>query len=565
MLAAACAVVAAAAVMFTWRIAPYPWWVWLPIHLAGSSFAMSGVVLWRRRPTNPTGRLMVAAGITWYIGDLQLTGESLLFALGFCGYHLSYAILGHLVLALPTGRLRNRHERWVVAAGYTTQPITQIARYVTEYPPQPQSWGNPHAAYSPWAGVGSVAMLVLTLLTIVLLIRRWSAAGKPLRREYALVWLTIVTMGSVAAINTITALLHASVTVQQYLQLAFTLGLVGTPVALAAGLLRVRMARMCVADLVLRLSDRTEPEQVRNAVADAVGDPKLDVWFPLLDGTGYVRTDGRTVDQLPPDHRAVTPVLRGGEPLAFVVHDPALRNQRSLVDSVLAAASLAMDNARLVAAQRAHVEDLRASRSRIVVAGDAERRRIQRDLHDGIQQKLLVVSMLMAQANERPNNPKATPPTGPAEALATGAAQLHEVIHELRALTEGIHPAALAEQGLAAAVETLAERAPLPVLADVAARRWPDQLERAAYFLVNEALANVYKHAHAASVRVRVDGHADRLLVEVTDDGVGGADPARGTGLRGLHDRISALNGTLRVVSPLGRGTRLVAELPCGP
>jgi signal transduction histidine kinase len=264
-----------------------------------------------------------------------------------------------------------------------------------------------------------------------------------------------------------------------------------------------------------------------------------------------VFSDGRVTELPAPDGRATTAVVRDGETLAVLVHDPALCGQRSLVDAVVAAARLALDNARLHAAHRAQLHELHASRARIVVAADAERRRIQRDLHDGVQHKLLAIAMLVERARRDPAR------------LGAVASALTEVIGELRALSEGIYPPVLTEEGLAGAVERLAEGAPLPVYADVDRARLSEHVERAAYFVITEALANVYKHANASEARVRVDRGERGLVVEVSDDGVGGADPDRGTGLHGLHDRVGALNGTFRVYSVRSAGTRVVAELPC--
>lgn len=568
--------VASAAVVATWRVAPYPLWLWLPVQAAGVSFVVCGVVLRLRRPANGTGRLMILVGFTWYVGDLQLSDSAVLFALGFGGYHLTNAALGHLVLALPAGRLYRRHEHGLVALLYAMPVLTQGVRYAVEYPPQPQQWGDPQAHYSVWAPIGSVLILGLTVLTAALVVRRWATAGRPVRRAYAPVWMTMLAQGAVVAASAVAAMLDAPLRVQRLTLLAYAVGMMVTPVALAAGLVRVRMARVRVADLVVRLEESAEPEDVRAAIAEALGDPGLELWFPRPEspeqpGVRYVRSDGATSDSPPREGRWVTPVVRRSEPLALVVHDPALREQRPLVDTVLAAAGLALDNARLLAAQRAQLEEIRASRARVVLAADAERRRIQRDLHDGVQHKLLVISLLVdrARAATEPaaTDPERTAPTTAVDAehtdLAFAAAHLTEVLHELRALAEGIHPPALAEQGLAAAVEALAERAPLPVLADIPDRRRPEHLERAAYFIVTEALANTYKHAEATQVHVRVEDGPELLVVEVRDDGVGGADPARGTGLRGLGDRVGALDGRLRVTSPPGAGTCLVAELPC--
>jgi signal transduction histidine kinase len=206
------------------------------------------------------------------------------------------------------------------------------------------------------------------------------------------------------------------------------------------------------------------------------------------------------------------------------------------------------------------VEELRASRARIVEAGQAERRRIERDLHDGTQQRLVSVAMTLGLADSRLERDPAT--VKPLLDQARG--QLTDALRELRELAQGIHPGILTERGLRAALEELAYGAQLPLELDVAlSERLPDRVEAAAYFLVSEALTNVVKHAGASAVRVRVQRIDGRALVEVADDGVGGADRAHGTGLRGLADRVDALGGRLAVESPPGRGTVIVAEIPC--
>ncbi|MDX6391569.1 MAG: hypothetical protein QOJ73_2632 [Streptosporangiaceae bacterium] len=562
-------ILALVAIITTLDVAPFPRWLWLPMQLAGFSFTLSGVVLWLRRPANGTGRLMALVGLTWYIGDLQLSPVAALFAVGFCLYYLTNAVMGHLVLALPTGRLKGRFERRVIATQYVTALITQTVRYVVEYPPQPQAWGDPHAVYSPWAAVGSLTMMVLTLFNVSLVIRHWSMAGAPVRREYALVWMTVTAMAFVIIANTVGALLDAPLTVQRLMQLGYSLGLVLTPITLGAGLLRVRMARVRVADLIVHLERSAEPEHVQRAIAHALGDPALEVCFPLSDHRGYVRSDGARVELPRPADRTVTPVARRGKILAVLVYDRALEQQRPLVEAVLATARLALDNARLLAAQRAQLDELRASRARIILAADTERRRVQRDLHDGVQHKLLVISMLMdrARLDLTGHGPadlvRSGVGRGPVNGLATAARLLRETIHDLRVLTEGIHPPALAEHGLAAAVEVLAERAPLPIRASVSGRRWPEHLERAAYFVITEALGNIYKHASASRAWIRVGDDPRQLVLEVGDDGLGGADPTSGTGLRGLQDRVAALDGVLLVESRPGHGTRVIAEFPC--
>ena len=257
--------------------------------------------------------------------------------------------------------------------------------------------------------------------------------------------------------------------------------------------------------------------------------------------------------------RAVTRVEREGRAVGAIVHDRALCDDPDLVGSVAAAAGLSIENERLQAQLRARVEELRASRARIVEAGTAERRRLERNLHDGAQQRLVALSLTMRLAQGKLRKDPDT-----AEQLLTGAQEeLSRALEELRELARGIHPAVLSDRGLEPALEALAGRSPVPVQLDGTPReRLPPAVEAAAYFVVAEALTNVVKYANASQARVqvsRLNGHA---VVEVADDGVGGADPDRGSGLRGLADRISALDGTLELRSPEGAGTLLRAEIP---
>ena len=209
---------------------------------------------------------------------------------------------------------------------------------------------------------------------------------------------------------------------------------------------------------------------------------------------------------------------------------------------------------------QARVDALQASRDRAVDAAEAERRRIERDLHDGAQQRLVALAMDLGMA-------RAKLETDPAAATAL-VGEAHEeakrALAELRDLARGIHPAVLADRGLDAAISALAARSPVPVGVEVATGRLPGPVESAAYFVVAEALTNAAKHAQAAEIGVRITRHRDLLIVEVIDDGVGGADPAKGSGLRGLADRVAAVDGHLTVTSPPGGPTVIRAELPCG-
>ena len=257
--------------------------------------------------------------------------------------------------------------------------------------------------------------------------------------------------------------------------------------------------------------------------------------------------------------RALTLVELEGRRVGAIVHDTTLLEEPELLGSVAAAAGLAMENERLQAQLRARVEELRTSRARIVEASSHERRRLERNLHDGAQQRLVALSLTLRLAQGKVH----AEPDRANELLAGAQQELTLALGELRELARGIHPAVLSDRGLQAALEALAGRAPIEVdLAELPSDRLPEPIEAAAYFVVAEALTNVAKYAHANQATVKVSRRNGHAVVEVADDGIGGADPDRGSGLRGLADRVSALDGRMSLDSPAGAGTRLRAEIP---
>jgi signal transduction histidine kinase len=321
------------------------------------------------------------------------------------------------------------------------------------------------------------------------------------------------------------------------------------------------MARWAVADLVVELSDTPPPERLRDALASALNDKTLDVAYWSDEAAGYV--DGRGVVVAPDAEvagRAVTLLERDGRPLAAILHDPALAEDPGLVAAVGAAVRLAVDNERLAAEVRSQLAEVQASRARIVEASDAERRRVERNLHDGAQQRLVALSLALRRAKaELPSD------AGPelTATLETAADQLKSALAELRELARGIHPAILTEAGLEAALRSLARESPVPVTSRIeVSQPVPEPVAAAAYYVAAEALANVAKYAEATGVTLVAQDDDGGLQVEVSDDGKGGADPRSGSGLHGLADRVSALGGSLDVSSPPGAGTRVVARLP---
>ncbi len=261
------------------------------------------------------------------------------------------------------------------------------------------------------------------------------------------------------------------------------------------------------------------------------------------------------------DGRAVTRITGDGVPLAMLALDPELAEQRELIDAVAAVARLALENERLHAEVLAQLEEVRASRVRLVDAADAERRRVERNLHDGAQQRLVALSLVLGQAQTQLNGADSEL----ARTLAEATDELQLALAELRELARGIHPTLLTEDGLVAAAESLAERSPIPVVVSSnLTGRFPPHIEATGYFVVAEALANVARHAGASQAMVSFAAADGLLRVEVHDDGRGGADPSAGSGLRGLEDRVVALGGTLSIDSAPEMGTRVVAVLPCG-
>jgi signal transduction histidine kinase len=316
-----------------------------------------------------------------------------------------------------------------------------------------------------------------------------------------------------------------------------------------------------VGHLVVELGASPPQERIRDALAETLHDPSLAVAFQVPDREGWVDAEGMPIN-LPDGRsaRAITVLERGGEAVAALIHDRSLENDPTLVAAVAGAAALAIENERLRADILVRLAEVRESRARLVTVADQERRRLERDLHDGAQQRLVALALTLSRAAERLNDGH----EGTGELLHDGERQLQKALEELRRLAAGIRPAVLSDAGLGAALESLAENAPLPVtLRQAVDRRLPDSVEAAAYFAVCEALTNAAKHAHATQVTITASLKDGRLVVAVSDDGVGGAEFGGGSGLSGLVDRITALDGGLTLDSPEGSGTRVEFELPC--
>ena len=413
--------------------------------------------------------------------------------------------------------------------------------------------------------VDLVVQAVVVVLLVALLVSvwsRWRAAGVAERRALTpgLVGGTVVVATLLVERTAILLVLPPSAGV--VLAWSAQVVLVVWPVALLLGLLRSRLDRSGVGRLVVDLGDRpAEPGRLRSVVARTLHDPSAEVAYRLPGTDDYVDAAGDPVDVSPRADRAVAHLVRDGRPIAVLLHDPVLTGEPDLVEAVAAGAGLAVENERLHAEVRHQLREVRASRARLVEAADGARRAVERDLHDGAQQRLVAVGLALRLARARLG-------TGTSDELdallAEAGDELAGALAELRELARGIYPPLLTDEGLGPALASLAERASLPVvLGAIPRQRPPEAVEQACYFVVSEALTNAAKHASASRVAVDVVAEGDGLRVDVVDDGGGGAD-ADGSGLRGLADRVAAVGGRFAVSSPARGGTRVTATLPCG-
>jgi signal transduction histidine kinase len=332
------------------------------------------------------------------------------------------------------------------------------------------------------------------------------------------------------------------------------------PTVFLVGLLRDRLARAAIGDLVVQLHGESAPRDVRDALARALRDPSLSLAYWLPEFASYADLDGRSV--LLPEAggpRATTVIADpAGVPLAALIHSAELGEEPELLQSVTASAGIALENARLHADLAARVQELRGSRARAFDAGRLERQRLERNLHDGAQQRLIALSLELGVLERRLADPASS------REIDHARREIAISLEELREIARGLHPAVVSAHGLDVALEHLAARAPVPVRLRVeVGGRLPEPLEVAAYYIVSESLANIGRYAKASSATIEVSHRDGTVTVEIVDDGVGGADTELGSGLRGLADRVEALNGRLRVWSPAGGGTRVKAEIPC--
>jgi signal transduction histidine kinase len=541
--------------------------------LIGLSFIGTGVFAWWRRPLNRFGLLMTGVGIAWFLAGLTESNNSTVFTIGSYVEPLYLVIVIQMVLSFPTGRLETLAQRVTIAAGYLVVLAVRLPFFLLGGDisgdlsgPRPDNVfalvDAPDLA-DVFDYTATFIAVVVLVSTLVLLVRKRQAATLPQRRALApMLWTGLALVGLLGIAFLIDVLGLPS----EIGDVAGLLALVSfaiLPFAFLAGLVRSRYSRAgAVGELIERLNNPEADRSLGLALADALGDRSLKLVYWRPSAGHYVTYDGRPVELPEPGSgRAVTEVEREGIRVGAIIHDAALGDEPGLVRAVAASAALALENERLGAELRARLDELQTSRSRLVEVSMFERRRLERDLHDGAQQRLVALSLQLGLARRRLQEGE----DAAASAMLDAARdELARALEELRELARGIHPAVLTDRGLEPALEALAERAPLPVSLDqMPAERLPAPVEAAAYFVVAEALTNVVKYAEASTAAVRIRRNGSYAVVEVHDDGVGGADPTIGTGLRGLADRLAALDGRLEVHSPPGEGTTVRAEVPC--
>jgi signal transduction histidine kinase len=503
---------------------------WVPDLLTGWTLIGCGSIARTRRPESRTGALFAATGLTWFLGNFLDVGGAVGWLAGQTVY-LHRGPLLHAVIAYPSGRATSRLAGRAIVAAYAVAIV-------------PQVWSN------------ETATIVLAALLVSVTAAGYVRSVGPVRRARFIALQAAASLSVVIATGAVARLVLSSSVVGLVALLAYEVTVGAVAVGLTASLLSASWERAAVTDLVVELGEGRSGT-LRGELARALGDPSLEVGYWMPDTHAFVDAGGRvlTLPSLGSD-RAATVVERDHEPVAVLVHDSTFVDDPGLMEAVTAAARLEASNARLQTEVQARVTELEASRRRVLEAGDEERRRLERRLHDGAERRLRDLTQLLRRSETSSGATK--------EKIARAEAQLTETLEDLSRLARGLHPRILSERGLQSALARLGKTFPIPVQIQVGRDRLRPDVELLVYFACSEALANIAKHASASQVAVSILVHNGRALVDVEDDGVGGADIASGTGLRNLSDRVEVFGGTLEVESDPGRGTRLTAEIPLG-
>jgi signal transduction histidine kinase len=524
------------------------------------SYVLCGLFAWRRRPASRFGPLMIAAGFVNFVSTLVWAKSDVPHTIGQAIDLVPPVLFLHVFLTFPEGRLRGRFVRPIVVTSYATAIALELVRmHFGEFGPHNLLEG--HANLRVEEVVRNIQFTIVSVSCLtgvgILAVRRWHA-GRPLRRSLVLLMDAFALALVMIAFLFLSAAFGGPWVAQIRWATFVTLAL--APVVFLSGLFQARLARSALGELVVELHADLAPSDLRDALARTLRDRSLDLVYWLPEVATYAGVDGHPVDigQLGRG-RATTLIDRKGEHVAALLHDPSLEDEPELLAAATAAAGMAVENGRLHADLRARLDELQGSRARVIDAGQKERQRLERNLHDGAQQRLIALSLDLSLLEQRLG--------GDSEAttrLDQARRQIALSLEELRDVARGIHPAVLSGHGLQVALESITARAPIPVRLTVELDgRMQERLEVVAYYVVSESLTNIAKHARATRATVAVGREDGKVVVDVVDDGIGGADTKRGSGLSGLADRVEALGGTLRVWTPQGGGTHVKAEIPC--
>jgi signal transduction histidine kinase len=520
------------------------------------TYVLAGLIAWRRRPESRLGVLMITAGFGSCINFLIWSSGDVLFTIGLLGQFLPPVLFLHVFLAFPDGRLSYAVDRAVVAAAYAAAALS-LPQLLVGF----EAGRNVLAVTARPALAQRLQELQLASLGLLLLVgvgllvhHRGGARLRPAIGLLVDAFLLALVMTSVLMLAGLFGW-----TIAQPVRIATFLALGLAPIVFLAGLLQARLDRAAVADLLLHLGASPPPTELQHAVRRALHDSSATLAFWLPEFECYGDAAGREVDVAVAPGRASAAIVREDRDVAVLLHDPGV--DANLVTSVVAAAGVMIENAQLQVELRARLVELQGSRARILEAEQRARMDLERDLHDGAQQRLVALSLELATLDQDLSRyPDLR------DRLGSAQAEVRASLAELRDVAHGIFPAAVRDHGLSVALESLATRAAVPVrVVATTGGRLPEPVELTAFYLVSESLTNIGKHACASHALVELARGDHTLVVEVTDDGVGGAATEKGTGLRGLADRVEALGGRLRIWSPDGGGTRVRAEIPCAP
>ena len=540
----------------------------------GWSFIGVGLIAWHRRPDSHSGALMVLFGFAWLARLVGAIADPLSSVVGTVVGSLYLGVLVQLLVTFPSGRITETAQRRVVILGYAiTAPLAVLqltaggAHPETSAPPG-LLLGVVNTDVSPGQAVVdtvSTACVVIGLLAAaVLVIRRWRRSGPVSRRTNGpTLWSGVFIIGTIA-VERFGALVGIPATTAVLLGWSARVVLLVWPVALLLGIVRSRWDESAIGAMITELGTaRPMPDRLREVLTATLHDPTAQLGYWLPDRRAFADADGRPLQILPPrPGRAVTYLERGGEQVAALEYDSMLSDQPQLLEAVLAGIGLAVENERLRVEVQARIREVVASRTRIVEAAYAARRKVEHELHTGARRRLEAVDAALERLESESPTKAGQPLVDELDAIS---AELAVALDELRSLARGIYPVLLSDAGPIPAIQALLDRSPIPArLTASLDGRLPVPIEQAAYFLVLEAVDNAARHSGARLVTVEIRYNGDDLVVQVDDNGRGGTDPD-GPGLQGMADRIAALGGTLVIESDAGAGTRVRAELPTLP